>query len=69
MKLEAPAEPLVKPNVAPKEIFPPAVMMREGVALRVELFVKLPLKVVVPEDVVLREFAELLVMAAPKVTP
>ena len=68
VKLEAPAEPLVKPCRALKEIFSPAMTMREVVP-KVELFVKLALKAVVPLEVIVREFAELLVTAAEKVIP
>jgi hypothetical protein len=69
VKFEAPGEPLENPCNALKEIFPPAVTTREGVALKVELFVRLPLKAVAPLEVTLIEFAELLVIAAAKVMP
>jgi hypothetical protein len=66
VKVEAAGELLVNPKASGKEIFSPAVTDRLAV-LTLEAFVRLALKVVVPEEVILRGFAELLVIAAPMV--
>ena len=66
VKVEAAGELLVKPKASGKEMFSPAVTKRLAV-LTLEAFVRLALKVVVPLEVILRGFAELLVIAAPTV--
>jgi hypothetical protein len=66
MNIEVPLEVLVNPAPALK-VITVAVTSRES-PVKVELFVRVALKVIAPVDLIVRGFAELLVTVFPKVT-